>query len=94
MRKYTFSLNFILKATMWSKFIIFAIWLLFANAAVADSQENKVVQKYLNDLGYNVGAVDGIIGRNSKKQISSALWDHGFNYAGYTDEVIFIWLKF
>jgi hypothetical protein len=90
MRKHTFSLIFILKSIIWSKFIIFAIWLLFANAAVADTQENKVVQKYLNDLGYNVGAVDGIIGRNSKKQISSALRDHGFTYAGYTDEVIFI----
>ena len=32
----------------------------------ADIQQNTKIQSYLNALGYNVGQIDGIIGKNSR----------------------------
>ena len=39
----------------------------------ADTKQNIKIQSYLNTLGYKVGKVDGIIGKNTKKQLIKAL---------------------
>ena len=36
---------------------------------LADTATNIQIQRYLNALGYDVGAIDGIIGKQSKKQL-------------------------
>ena len=46
----------------------------------ADTKQNIKIQSYLNTLGYTVGKVDGIIGKNIKKQLINALEEHGFVY--------------
>ena len=57
-----------------------------AIAAHANTDKYAEIQKYLNALGYNVGAVDGIIGKNSKRQLNQALADYGYLFDGNADE--------
>jgi len=55
-------------------FFIFAVclfWPFFVS--YADIQQNTKIQSYLNALGYNVGQIDGIIGKNSRKQLITVL---------------------
>ena len=61
-------------------------FLFMAIAAHADTDKYAEIQKYLNALGYNVGAVDGIIGKNSKRQLNQALADYGYLFDGNADE--------
>ena len=59
-------------------FFIFAVclfWPFFVS--YADIQQNIKIQSYLNALGYNVGQIDGIIGKNSRKQLITVLKEHG-----------------
>ena len=59
----------------------------------ADTKQNIKIQSYLNTLGYTVGKVDGIIGKNTKKQLINALEEHGFVYDGLADGNEIIILK-
>ena len=68
------------------KFINLLILIFISTPALADSEINKTIQKYLNALGYNVGPVDGILGKNSKKQLLVAISDHGYTYDGNPDK--------
>lgn len=43
----------------------------------------RQVQQGLNQLGYNVGVVDGVIGRGSRRAISRYQSDRGYNANGY-----------
>ena len=38
----------------------------------ADKALNMQLQRFLNALGYDVGAVDGIVGKNTKAQLNNA----------------------
>ena len=49
------------------KLINLLILIFISTPALADSEINKTIQKYLNALGYNLGPVDEILGKNSKK---------------------------
>ena len=51
----------------------------------ADIQQNIKIQNYLNALGYNVGQIDGIIGKNSRKQLISVFKEHGLEFDGVAD---------
>ena len=51
----------------------------------ADIQQNIKIQSYLNALGYNVGQIDGIIGKNSRKQLITVLKEHGLEFDGVAD---------
>lgn len=44
------------------------------------------VQRYLNALGYDVGAIDGIVGKNTKAQLNKALADNGYAFDSVVDE--------
>lgn len=52
----------------------------------ADIATNMQVQRYLNALGYDVGVVDGIVGKNTKAQLNKALTDSGFAFDGIVDD--------
>ena len=60
-----------------------AIWPAIASADIAT---NMQVQRYLNALGYDVGTIDGIVGKNTKAQIKKALTDNGFAFDGIVDD--------
>ena len=51
----------------------------------ADTATNMQVQRYLNALGYDVGAIDGIIGKQSKKQLAKAFSDNAYTFDGMID---------
>ena len=52
----------------------------------AQRQENREVQTALNYFGYNVGTVDGALGRRSRAGISSYQADMGYPVDGYLNE--------
>ena len=52
----------------------------------ADIATNMQVQRYLNALGYDVGAIDGIVGKNTKAQLNNALTDNGYAFDGAVDD--------
>ena len=52
----------------------------------ADTATNIEIQRYLNALGYDVGAIDGIVGKNTKAQLNKALADNGYAFDGVVDE--------
>ena len=52
----------------------------------ADIATNMQVQRYLNALGYDVGAIDGIVGKNTKAQLINALTDNGYAFDGAVDD--------
>ncbi len=54
--------------------------------STAQRQQNRDVQTSLNYFGYNVGAVDGSLGRKSRVGISRYQTDMGYNTDGYLDE--------
>ena len=58
-----------------------------ANAAANNAQraQNRQVQASLNYFGYNVGTVDGVIGRNTRAGISRFQTDMGFPVDGRMD---------
>ena len=67
-------------------FFVFAVslfWPFFVS--YADIQQNIKIQSYLNALGYNVGQIDGIIGKNSRKQLITVLKEHGLEFDGVAD---------
>ena len=51
----------------------------------ADTRQNIKIQSYLNALGYNVGKLDGIIGKNTTKQLIKALKENGHKFDGQAD---------
>ena len=51
----------------------------------ADTNQNIKIQSYLNALGYNVGKIDGIIGKNTRKQLIKALGENGYKFDGKAD---------
>ena len=51
----------------------------------ADTKQNIKIQSYLNALGYNVGKLDGIIGKNTTKQLIKALEENGYKFDGKSD---------
>lgn len=59
-----------------------------ANAAARNAQraQNRQVQTALNYFGYNVGAVDGSIGRNTRNGIARFQGDMGFTADGRMDD--------
>lgn len=57
--------------------IVFLISL--GSTSLGDENRNLQIQKQLNYLGYNIGAVDGIIGKRTKSQLNKILKDHGFS---------------
>ncbi|GGH21277.1 Putative peptidoglycan binding domain-containing protein [Cribrihabitans marinus] len=52
----------------------------------AQRQQNRDVQTALNYFGYNVGAVDGSLGRKSRAGISRYQAEMGYTIDGYLDE--------
>ncbi|TMV08018.1 peptidoglycan-binding protein [Ruegeria sediminis] len=52
----------------------------------AQRQQNREVQTALNYFGYNVGAVDGALGRNSRAGITRYQADMGYPADGYLDD--------
>lgn len=54
--------------------------------STAQRQQNRDVQTSLNYFGYNVGAVDGSLGRKSRVGISRYQADMGYNTDGYLDD--------
>ena len=52
----------------------------------ADTATNMQVQRYLNALGYDVGVIDGIVGKNTKAQLNKALVDSGYAFDGAVDD--------
>ena len=60
-----------------------ATWPSFVSADIAT---NMQVQRYLNALGYDVGAIDGIVGKNTKAQLNNALTDNGYAFDGAVDD--------
>ena len=59
----------------------------------ADTKQNIKIQSYLNDLGYKVGKADGIVGKNTKKNLINALEENGYVYDGLADSNELIILK-
>ena len=66
------------------RFVIVALSYLFLafSQSYADTNQNIKIQSYLNALGYNVGKMDGIIGKNTKKQLIKALVENGYKFDG------------
>ena len=66
------------------RFAIVALSYLFLafSQSYADTNQNIKIQSYLNALGYNVGKMDGIIGKNTKKQLIKALVENGYKFDG------------
>lgn len=52
------------------------------STSFSEDNRNFQIQEYLNYLGYNVGAVDGIIGKRTKSQLNKFLQDYGFSAEG------------
>lgn len=52
----------------------------------AQRQQNREVQSALNYFGYNVGTVDGSLGRRSRSGISHFQSDMGYPIDGYLDD--------
>ena len=52
----------------------------------ADRALNMQLQRFLNALGYDVGAVDGIVGKNTKAQLNNALSEYGYTFDGSVDD--------
>lgn len=57
-----------------------------AHVSSAQRQQNRQVQSALNYFGYNVGAVDGSIGRNTRAGVARYQGDMGYNADGYIDD--------
>lgn len=57
--------------------------------AFADKIKNKQIQTYLNEMGYSVGEIDGVIGRNTKSKISSLFDDFGLRFNGDVNERVY-----
>ena len=66
------------------RFVIVALSYLFLSfsQSYADTNQNIKIQSYLNALGYNVGKTDGIIGKNTRKQLIKALVENGYKFDG------------
>ena len=64
-------------------FVVCLFWPFFVG--YADIKQNIKIQSYLNALGYNVGQIDGIIGKNSRKQLITVLKEHGLEFDGVAD---------
>ena len=66
------------------RFVIVALCylFLFCSQSYADTNQNIKIQSYLNALGYNVGKTDGIIGKNTRKQLIKALVENGYKFDG------------
>ena len=64
-------------------FAVCLFWPFFVG--YADIKQNIKIQSYLNALGYNVGQIDGIIGKNSRKQLITVLKEHGLEFDGVAD---------
>ena len=60
---------------------------------LADTATNTQIQRYLNALGYDVGAIDGIIGKQSKKQLAKAFSDNAYTFDGIIDRKELIFFK-
>ena len=69
------------------RFVIVSLGCLFWLFAPsnADTRQNIKIQSYLNALGYNVGKLDGIIGKNTTKQLIKALKENGHKFDGQAD---------
>ena len=69
------------------RFVIVSLGCLFWFFAPsnADTKQNIKIQSYLNALGYNVGKLDGIIGKNTTKQLIKALKENGHKFDGQAD---------
>ena len=52
---------------------------------LGDPELNKAVQTKLNELGYNCGAVDGVIGSQTQKAITAYRDDNGLTHPGKVD---------
>ncbi|MBI6630007.1 peptidoglycan-binding domain-containing protein [Pontibaca salina] len=52
----------------------------------AQRAQNRQVQTALNYFGYNVGAVDGAIGRNTRAGVARYQGDMGYHTDGYLDD--------
>lgn len=52
----------------------------------ADTALNMQLQRFLNALGYDVGAVDGIVGKNTKAQLNNAFSENGYTFDGSVDD--------
>jgi hypothetical protein len=74
------------KKTLLLTVIATLTFLFMAITAHANTDKSVEIQKYLNALGYNVGAIDGIIGATSKRQLNQALADNGYLFDGNADE--------
>jgi len=57
----------------------------YSGTSSAQREENRQVQTALNYFGYNVGRVDGSLGRNSRAGISRYQSEMGFSPDGYLD---------
>lgn len=57
----------------------------YSGTTAAQRQQNREVQSALNYFGYNVGVVDGQLGRRSRAGISRYQADMGYNIDGYLD---------
>ena len=73
------------------RFVIVSLGCLFWLFAPsnADTMQNIKIQSYLNALGYNVGKLDGIIGKNTTNQMIKALKEncHKFDVQVDTNEI-------
>ena len=69
------------------RFVIVSLGCLFwlFASSNADTRQNIKIQSYLNALGYNVGKLDGIIGKNTTKQLIKALKENGHKFDGQAD---------
>ena len=63
--------------------VVCLLWPFFVG--YADIKQNIKIQSYLNKFSYNVGQIDVIIGKNSRKQLISALKEHGLEFDGVAD---------
>ena len=64
--------------------VLFAV-VIWPGIVSADTATNIQIQRYLNALGYDVGAIDGIIGKQSKKQLAKAFSDNAYTFDGMID---------
>lgn len=56
-----------------------------AHVSSAQREQNRQVQTALNYFGYNVGTVDGAIGRKTRAGVARYQGDMGYNADGYLD---------
>ena len=70
------------------KYIMLFLTLLlnWSTIASADIGKNMQLQRYLDALGYDVGAIDGIVGKNTKAQLNNALTENGYAFDGAVDD--------